>query len=141
MKIDPALYQLLEQAAIPPKEKAEFLPLAKRLVGYARKSQKEGLLSLENDVSLRETDTQVSSYGRMVLDGCDAEKIDTAFLLEACMNNIKGAQLFKLVLIWMGMRMISEGMQPEIAAMLFAKAFGKEFESSGTIPLSQRFLQ
>ena len=106
-------------------EKFEAVPLASAIVRLALKARRCGLLSLEEDAAVIESDLLRIGLVQIV-DGVDPSRVEELLMTRIQVQNISGVRLLCSMIVMDGLLAIQQGEEPWLIRLRIMNYFGED---------------
>jgi hypothetical protein len=113
-------------------DKVPTVALIVRMLELQRKARREGILALYDDVDSIDNG-DISQFLRMVIDGTDRNIINDFVFLKLTSAIQYSARRFSLFCVWVGITMISDGINEKLMYEYFREIFGLDADLLGSI--------
>ena len=118
-------YNLYKRARTGEAGRKSLLPLSAKFVALSEKSRRDGLLSLEEDMS-ELPDSLMKDALRLVIDGTDSSQLEQLMLSTVYASSHRGRQLLEDMLVCTGVLAIQQGHSPLMVEMMLSPFVGRQ---------------
>ena len=131
-------WELSERLSCSDKEMEECYKLVKKIINLSEKARKQGLLSLEDDISGLESNFFQKGL-QLVVDGTDPEIIKHMLEIQIFARGHRGKELLENCIIYEGVLAIQEGYNPRIVEEILLSFFSGEFQQERVKQTSEKY--